>query len=208
MKGIQVHFPSLMDTCHLKNAELEAKHRGGIVKDNSGSYAVFTEQGSSASEMTAAKVMDIISRLPDCDGQAADAVSACIQVKMEGAHKLLKIPKYRSVQTFGFVYRDTNGPNHGPVWKTQLFLLSGICTVILWQDYCGNDNLRKSCWSTGWRRFLIGTAFSYTVKKVILICVCGWHKIGWKETKSWSDVEITQQRSWFGRITREMNVGS
>ena len=29
--------------------------RGDIVKDNSGSYAVFTEQGSSASQMTAAK---------------------------------------------------------------------------------------------------------------------------------------------------------
>ena len=33
------------------------------MKDDSGSYAVFTEQGSSASQMTAAKVMDIISRL-------------------------------------------------------------------------------------------------------------------------------------------------
>ena len=43
--------------------------------------------------MTAAKMMDIISRLPGCDGQAADAVSACAQVKMEDAHKLLKIPK-------------------------------------------------------------------------------------------------------------------
>ena len=43
--------------------------------------------------MTAAKVMDIISRLPGCDGQAADAVSAYTQVKMEDAHKLLKIPK-------------------------------------------------------------------------------------------------------------------
>ena len=64
---------------------MEAKHqkykgrvvlRGDIVKDNSGSYAVFTEQGSSASQMTAAKIMDIISRLLGCDGQAADAVSA------------------------------------------------------------------------------------------------------------------------------------
>ena len=36
--------------------------RGDIVKDNSGSYAVFTEQGSSASQMIAAKIMDIISR--------------------------------------------------------------------------------------------------------------------------------------------------
>ena len=82
--GATVHFASLMDICHLKKAELEAKHqkykgrvvlRGDIVKDNSGSYAVFTEQGSSASQMTAAKIMDIISRLPGCDGQAAEAVS-------------------------------------------------------------------------------------------------------------------------------------
>ena len=43
--------------------------------------------------MTAAKVMDIISRLPGCDGQAADAVSAYTQVKMEDAHKLLTIHK-------------------------------------------------------------------------------------------------------------------
>ena len=71
--GAKVHFASLMDICHLKNAELEAEHqkykgrvvlRGDIVKDNSGSYAVFTEQGSSASQMTADKIMDIISRLP------------------------------------------------------------------------------------------------------------------------------------------------
>ena len=31
--------------------------------------------------MTAAKIMDIVSRLPGCDGQAADAVSAYTQVK-------------------------------------------------------------------------------------------------------------------------------
>ena len=43
--------------------------------------------------MTAAKVMDIISRLPGCAGQAADAVSAYAQVKMEDAHKLLKNSK-------------------------------------------------------------------------------------------------------------------
>ena len=44
------------------------------MKHDSGSYAVFDEKGSSASQMTAAKVMDIISRLPGCAGQAADAV--------------------------------------------------------------------------------------------------------------------------------------
>ena len=83
--GGKVHFASLMDICHLKNAELEAKHqkykgrvvlRGDIVKDNSGSYAALTEQGSSASQMTAAKIMDIIFRLLGCDGQTADAIFA------------------------------------------------------------------------------------------------------------------------------------
>ena len=135
--GATVQFASFMDICHLKNAELEAKHqkykgrvvlRGDIVKDNSGSYAVFTEQG----------------RLLGCDGQAADAVSANTQVKMEDAHKLFVKFQNRSVQTFGFVYHDTNGQNHGPVWKTQSFLLSEICMVILWQDYYGKGNLRKS----------------------------------------------------------------
>ena len=142
-----------MDICHLKNSDLEAKHqkykgrvvlRGDIVKYVSGSYAVFTEQGSSASQMTAAKIMDIISKLPGCDGQAADAVSTYTQVKMEDAHKLFKKFPTRNVQTFGFVYHDTNGQNHGPVWKTPLFFLKGICMVILWQDYCGKGNLRKS----------------------------------------------------------------
>ena len=66
--GATVHFASLMDICHLKNAELEAQHQ-----------------------------------------------------------------KYKG-----------HGQNHGPVWKTQSFLLKGICTVILWQDCYGKGNLRKS----------------------------------------------------------------
>ena len=95
-KGRKVHFASLMDICHLKDVELETRHqkykgrvvlRGDIVKDDC------EEQGSSASQVTAAKVMDIISRLPGCDGQAADAVSAETQVKMEESPILLKILK-------------------------------------------------------------------------------------------------------------------
>ena len=79
-RALQFIFPSLMDICHLKNAEMETKHQkykgrvvllGDIVKDDAGSYAVFTEQGSSASQATAAKVMDIISRLPGCAGTSS-----------------------------------------------------------------------------------------------------------------------------------------
>ena len=41
-----------------------------------GLSSFFTEQGSSAFQMIAAKVIDVIARLPDCDGQAADAKPA------------------------------------------------------------------------------------------------------------------------------------
>ena len=43
--------------------------------------------------MTAAKVMDMKSKLPGCSGQAAGAVSAYTQVKMVDTSTLLKIPK-------------------------------------------------------------------------------------------------------------------
>ena len=99
----KVHFSTLMDICHpnkcgvrtLKVQKYKGRVvlRGDIVKDDSGSYAVFAERGSSASLMTAAKVMDLIVRQPDSDGQAADAVSAYTRVKMEDAPRLLGIPK-------------------------------------------------------------------------------------------------------------------
>ena len=49
-----------MDNSHLENSELEPRYqkyhgtvvlRGETVKDDSGAYVVFTEQGSSASQM-------------------------------------------------------------------------------------------------------------------------------------------------------------
>ena len=64
--------------------------RAGRSPKNTSAYAVFTEQGSSTSQVTAAKIMDIISRLPGCDGKAADAVSAYTQVKMEDAPQIVE----------------------------------------------------------------------------------------------------------------------
>ena len=52
-RALQFILHQLMDICHLKNSELEAKHqkykgrvvlRGDIVKDNSRFHVVFTEQ--------------------------------------------------------------------------------------------------------------------------------------------------------------------
>ena len=41
--------------------------------------------------------------------------------------------------------------------------------------------------------------FVHRLKRVLLISEYGWHKIGWKETKHWSDLQTTQQRRRFGR---------
>ena len=80
--------------------------RGDIVKDDSGAYPVFSGQGWSAFQMSAAKVIDVVARLPDCGGQAADTVSAHTSVKLEDAPTLLKF-LIQNVQPYGYVFHDT-----------------------------------------------------------------------------------------------------
>ena len=79
-KGAKVHFASLMDICHSKNAELEAKHQkikgrvvlpGDIVKMILDLMQYSLNKYHQHLKLTAATVTDIISRLPGCAGQAA-----------------------------------------------------------------------------------------------------------------------------------------
>ena len=59
----------------------------------------------------------------------------------------------RSVQTFGYVYEETNGLNHGPIWKTHFGR-----TIM-------ESNLRKSYWNMAGRKFQIGDVSLFIVKK-------------------------------------------
>ena len=188
-----VHFASLMDICHLKDAELEAKHqkykgrvvlRGDIVKDNSGSYAVYTEQGSSASQMTAAKIMDIIYRLPGCDGQAADAVSAKTQVKMEDAHKLLKIPKSECPDIWIRLPRHkwpkSWSSMEDPVVPLERNLYGHPMAGLLWER-----QLEKILLKHGWEKIPNWEClFVHREKGLFLSVYVDDIKIGRKETKS------------------------
>ena len=90
--GKRAHFGSLMDLCEKKNSQLSEEHwiykgrvvfRGGCVKDEQGFHAVFSEQGTSASHMSAAKLIDALSRCDGMDGQDADAVGAYTQVTLK-----------------------------------------------------------------------------------------------------------------------------
>ena len=88
------------------------------------------------------------------------------QFKKEDAHKLLKKFPNRNVRTFGFADHDTNGQNHGPVWKTQSFFWKGIWMVghllvgLLWER-----QFEKILLKQGWRKFQIGNVSLYAVKK-------------------------------------------
>ena len=155
-----------------KNAELEPKLqdykgrvvlRGDIVKDDPGAYAVFTEQGSSASQMTAAKVMDDIARLSECDGQAADAVSAYTHRKMEDAPTLQKIQSECPDVWIRLPPHKCRNP--WQTWKIPWYFSNEMCMASAYQDFYGKVNSRKFCWNFDWKKYQIGNVFLFIENK-------------------------------------------
>ena len=89
-----------MDLCHEKHAEFNKPtnekvykgrvvFRGDQVKDETGYYAVFSEQSASASHMAAVKFMDYIGRVPGNSLEDSDAIKAYTQVKLSTVKDLL-----------------------------------------------------------------------------------------------------------------------
>ena len=166
-----------------RNTKVELYFLGDIVKDDSGSCAVFTEQGSSASQMTAAKIMDIISRLPGCDGQAADAVSAYTQVKMEDVPKLLKIPKSECPDIWIRLPRHkwpkAWSSMEDPVVPLGRDLYGHPLAGLLWKR-----QFEKILLKYGWEKVSNWGCFFQHREKGLFLSVCvDDMKIGWKETK-------------------------
>ena len=114
--------------------------------------------------MTAARVMDFISRLPGCAGQAAAAVSAYTQVKMEDASKLLKIPKSECPDIWIRLPRHkwpkSWSSMEDPFVPLERNLYGHPLAGLNWERQFERILLKY-----GWRRFPIGNARSYTVKK-------------------------------------------
>ena len=126
------------------------------MKDDSGAYGVFTEQGSSASQMAAAKVVDVIVRRPDCDGQAADAISACTPTKTRRCSKVAQNSEVRVSRHMDTCSTTQICRNHGQTLKIQRFLQNEICT----------DSSRKFCWNSNGRKYRTGNADLFTGNKV------------------------------------------
>ena len=121
-------------------------------------HAVFTEQGSSASRMTVAKVMDVMARLPECDGQAHSG---------KNWRTLPDCSKFQSqnVQTYAYVFHDMNGRNPGKTLKIPWFFLNEIYTDTHWRDCYGKDNSKKLYLNLDWKKYQIGNVCSFIENK-------------------------------------------
>ena len=132
--------------------------------------------------MTAPKVMDIISRLPGCSGQAADAVSAYTQVKMEDPSTLLKIPK-SECPDFWIRLRKHKWPKSWYSMEDPVVLLERNLYGHPLAGLLRERQFEKFLFQHGWEKSKLEMLIRTPSKRVILICVCGRCKTGWKETK-------------------------
>ena len=183
-----IHFASLM----LKNSELEPKNQM-FQKVELYSKVTLWKMIQALTQYLQSKVhlrhrwqlqkaMDVISRLPRCAGQAADAISAYTQVKMEGAHDVTENSQSQNVQTF----RDTSTTTqvaqiivqHGrPVVPLEWNLYSHPLAGFLWER-----QFEKVLLEHGWDKVSkLGMLICEQRKRTILVCVRGRHKISWKK---------------------------
>ena len=71
--------------------------RGDQVKDHTGKFAVFIDQSTTASQMMGIKFLDVVARMPGCDGEDSDAVAAYTQVNLNEIDQLFG-PEARNIQ--------------------------------------------------------------------------------------------------------------
>ena len=199
--GAIVHFASLMDICFLKNAELETKHqkykgrvvlRRDIVKDDSGSCAVFTEQGFISITNDSSKNHGYhiqIARLR----RTSSLRSICLNSGKNGRCS----KKIENSQIGMSRHLDSSTPTQMAKimvqygrpsrfsWKESVW--SSLSRTVV--EKAVSENPFEARLGEG---FQLGMLIRTPWKRFILICVCGLHQIGWTETKQWSDVESTQ----------------
>ena len=100
--------------------------------------------------MTAVKIMDVISRLPGCEGQAADAVSVKTKVKMEDVHKLLKIPKSECPDVWirlpRYKWPKSWSSTEDPVFFLERNLYGHLLAGLLWERQFEEILLRIPNW--------------------------------------------------------------
>ena len=96
------------------------------MKDDSGSYAIFTEQGSSTSQLTAAKMMGFYIKTTRIR-KTSSRRNINLHPGQNGRCTItVQNSEVRMSRYLDTSFRNANDQNHGPTWKTQSFFLSEI----------------------------------------------------------------------------------
>ena len=119
--------------------------------------------------------------------------------KMEDASPLLKILvlKSRYLDTSTEAQMDQIMVQYGR--SSRSFFSKGICTVTLWQDYCGKGKLRKFYSNTVGKSFKLGVFLRQPSKKDF-VKMCMWmisNKLA--KQKTWNRLGNYDERRWSGR---------
>ena len=116
--------------------------RGDTVKDERGHLAVFSEQGTSAYQLAAAKALDAISRMPGDSGSDSDAVGAYTQVTLLEAHYLMGGTDADFIETWiSFENMPHRRPKEwdnieDPVCILRINLYGHPLAGLLWEKHC------------------------------------------------------------------------
>ena len=200
--GKTVHFASLMDTCYLKNSELEPTFhkdkgrvvlRGDIVKDDSGSLAVFTEQRficatNDCRKGNGHKIK--ASRMRRTSSRRSISLHPC---QNGGRSRIVETSEIGMPRHFGDVYHDTSGPNLGPTSKTQSFPLE--------RNLYGHPSSCQIVGRTICKRS-VGTRMGESIESK----VCSW-QFAWMTSNllEWSKISISCGRNrWNTFIWRSL----
>ena len=163
----KVHLATLMDNCHLKNAELEPKFK------NTKGRVVLRPRILSGIHRT--RIFCFSHEGRECNGCHCKATFLC---KTSSRRSISLHPSEDLI--CGYVFHDTNDPNHGHILKIQWFLSNEICTDIHLLASCGKDNLKKICWDLDGKKFRI-VKFSVFIDKKDYSCRYTWMTSKWME---------------------------
>ena len=130
-------------------------------------------------------------RLPGCDGQAADAVSASTQVKLEDAPRLLKIPLSGSPDVW------IRLPRH--IWPKQSkipwYLLNETCTVIH-EPECYGTEFEEALLEFGWEKIQNWESmFDRRKQELFLSVFVDDITNGWKGSRIWLPCEELDEKT-------------
>jgi hypothetical protein len=109
--------------------------QGHNVRDEEGYAAVFSEQGTSASHIAAAKWLDAISRMPGNNGEDSDAMGAYTQAEFQGEETWVSMPRERWPKAW-------IGKYHNPVVRLRLNLYGHPLAGLYWEKHCRSAILK------------------------------------------------------------------